>query len=215
MLTHCGAEQCRGDQPEWERVRRLGRRHGVSSRESPPQWPHRAPGRNTCHRETLCPGFAACPVCRDCQVSIDRASLTGRRLTEPRRAGQRRAMRSAGLIDLQVNGFAGVDFNSTALTAAALDHALEAMLRTGVTTCLPTLITAPEDVLGRTVRRAGRGGGGLPARPGDGARLSPGRAIPQPRPGLCRLPSARRRWSRPTRRCWNAWPPGCAGRSCC
>jgi N-acetylglucosamine-6-phosphate deacetylase len=56
-------------------------------------------------------------------------------------------MRSAGLIDLQVNGFAGVDFNSTALTADALDHALRAMLRTGVTTCLPTLITAPGDVL--------------------------------------------------------------------
>ncbi len=56
-------------------------------------------------------------------------------------------MRSAGLIDLQVNGFAGVDFNSTALTAAALDQALRAMLRTGVTTCLPTLITAPEAVL--------------------------------------------------------------------
>jgi N-acetylglucosamine-6-phosphate deacetylase len=46
-----------------------------------------------------------------------------------------------------VNGFAGVDFNSTALTPDALDHALHAMLRTGVTTCLPTLITAPEDVL--------------------------------------------------------------------
>jgi N-acetylglucosamine-6-phosphate deacetylase len=56
-------------------------------------------------------------------------------------------MRSGGLIDLQVNGFAGVDFNSTALTADALDHALSAMLRTGVTCCLPTLITAPEDVL--------------------------------------------------------------------
>jgi N-acetylglucosamine-6-phosphate deacetylase len=56
-------------------------------------------------------------------------------------------MRSAGMIDLQVNGFAGVDFNSTALTADALDHALDAMLRTGVTTCLPTLITAPEDLL--------------------------------------------------------------------
>src|SRR5580692_11036744 len=56
-------------------------------------------------------------------------------------------MHSAGLIDLQVNGFAGVDFNSATLTAAAMDHALDAMLRTGVTTCLPTLITAPEDVL--------------------------------------------------------------------
>jgi N-acetylglucosamine-6-phosphate deacetylase len=53
-------------------------------------------------------------------------------------------MHSTGLIDLQVNGYAGVDFNDTALTAAALDHALETMLRTGVTACLPTLITADE-----------------------------------------------------------------------
>jgi N-acetylglucosamine-6-phosphate deacetylase len=56
-------------------------------------------------------------------------------------------MRSAGLIDLQVNGFAGVDFNNETLTVASLDRALQAMLRTGVTTCLPTLITAPEAVL--------------------------------------------------------------------
>ncbi len=51
-------------------------------------------------------------------------------------------MHSTGLIDLQVNGYAGVDFNDTALTADALDHALETMLRAGVTACLPTLITA-------------------------------------------------------------------------
>ncbi len=51
-------------------------------------------------------------------------------------------MRSDGLVDLQVNGFAGVDFNDAALTADALDHALHAMLRGGVTTCLPTVITA-------------------------------------------------------------------------
>ncbi len=56
-------------------------------------------------------------------------------------------MRSAGLFDLQVNGYAGVDFNDAALTADALDHALAAMRRSGVTACLPTLITAPEDVL--------------------------------------------------------------------
>ncbi len=46
-----------------------------------------------------------------------------------------------GLFDLQVNGYAGVDFNDPALTAAGLDHALEAMLAAGVTQCLPTLIT--------------------------------------------------------------------------
>ncbi|QCI64079.1 N-acetylglucosamine-6-phosphate deacetylase [Phreatobacter stygius] len=56
-------------------------------------------------------------------------------------------MLSSGLVDLQVNGFAGVDFNSGTITAAALDHALEAMLRTGVTTCLPTVITAYPDQL--------------------------------------------------------------------
>jgi N-acetylglucosamine-6-phosphate deacetylase len=56
-------------------------------------------------------------------------------------------MRSPGLIDLQVNGYAGVDFNDHTLTADALDHALRAMLDSGVTTCLPTVITAPEPAL--------------------------------------------------------------------
>jgi N-acetylglucosamine-6-phosphate deacetylase len=56
-------------------------------------------------------------------------------------------MRTTGLTDLQVNGYAGVDFNDTALTAGALDHALEAMRRANVTTCLPTLITADEATL--------------------------------------------------------------------
>jgi len=51
-------------------------------------------------------------------------------------------MQSRGLLDLQVNGFAGVDFNATDLDADALDRALAAMLGTGVTTCLPTIITA-------------------------------------------------------------------------
>lgn len=59
-------------------------------------------------------------------------------------------MQSGGLIDLQVNGFAGVDFNSGAITAAEMDQALEAMLATGVTTCLPTIITAnPEELMAR------------------------------------------------------------------
>lgn len=50
---------------------------------------------------------------------------------------------TAGLFDMQVNGFAGVDFNdSEGLTAAALEHALAALLATGVTACLPTIISA-------------------------------------------------------------------------
>ncbi|CRG52116.1 N-acetylglucosamine-6-phosphate deacetylase [Yersinia wautersii] len=55
-----------------------------------------------------------------------------------------------GLCDLQINGFAGIDFNdSDNLNAASLDRALEAMLATGVTTCLPTLISADIDTLAK------------------------------------------------------------------
>ena len=56
-------------------------------------------------------------------------------------------METQGLTDLQVNGYAGIDFNDTGLSAAALDHALAAMRRSNVTTCLPTLITADEATL--------------------------------------------------------------------
>ena len=50
-----------------------------------------------------------------------------------------------GLFDLQVNGFGGVDFNAPDLTVDRLDDALERMRRTGVTRCLPTLITSSFD----------------------------------------------------------------------
>lgn len=56
-------------------------------------------------------------------------------------------MHTGGLFDIQINGYAGVDFNDAALTPDGLDHALHAMLRAGVTRCLPTLITATEPAL--------------------------------------------------------------------
>jgi len=60
-------------------------------------------------------------------------------------------MKSAGLVDLQVNGFAGVDFNAGdtpgAFAGGCMEQALEAMLATGVTTLLPTVITATPDQL--------------------------------------------------------------------
>lgn len=52
-------------------------------------------------------------------------------------------MTIAGFVDLQVNGFAGVDFNSPGLDVEDIDRALTAMRATGVTRCLPTLISAP------------------------------------------------------------------------
>src|SRR4051812_6095743 len=48
-----------------------------------------------------------------------------------------------GLFDLQINGFAGVDFNAPDLAAEHAGAALDALRATGVTRCLPTLITSP------------------------------------------------------------------------
>ena len=50
-----------------------------------------------------------------------------------------------GLFDLQVNGFGGIDFNAPDLTADRVAEALERMRETGVTRCLPTLITSSFD----------------------------------------------------------------------
>jgi N-acetylglucosamine-6-phosphate deacetylase len=50
---------------------------------------------------------------------------------------------AAGLIDLQVNGFRGLDFNDGRLTAARVAVLTRMMTELGVTTYLPTLITAP------------------------------------------------------------------------
>ena len=51
---------------------------------------------------------------------------------------------TAGLVDLQVNGYAGHDLNGIATDVATVRSLCQALLRVGVTTFLPTLITAPE-----------------------------------------------------------------------
>ncbi len=53
-----------------------------------------------------------------------------------------------GFVDLQVNGFAGVDFNNPEASPTEIGRALEAIVATGVTRCLPTIITgSPEAML--------------------------------------------------------------------
>lgn len=54
---------------------------------------------------------------------------------------------SAGLIDLQVNGFRGLDLNAGAVTPNIMLSLCEELLSVGVTTWLPTLITASESSL--------------------------------------------------------------------
>jgi N-acetylglucosamine-6-phosphate deacetylase len=54
-----------------------------------------------------------------------------------------------GFVDLQINGFAGADFNSPWTTPRQIDDAITAVLSTGVTRFFPTVITgAPEEMLG-------------------------------------------------------------------
>ena len=57
-----------------------------------------------------------------------------------------------GFFDLQVNGFAGVDFNHPATTPEAIARALDALRLTGVTRCLPTLITSSLEDFARCAR---------------------------------------------------------------
>ena len=49
---------------------------------------------------------------------------------------------SPGLFDLQLNGYGGVDFNDPTVTPEAVSGALDTLVGTGVTRCLPTVITS-------------------------------------------------------------------------
>jgi N-acetylglucosamine-6-phosphate deacetylase len=73
-----------------------------------------------------------------------------------------RGLAAPGFVDLQVNGFAGVDL----LTADAEGYrrAGEALLETGVTAYLPAFITAPEDELVGALREVPRLNGNTGAR---------------------------------------------------
>jgi N-acetylglucosamine-6-phosphate deacetylase len=54
-------------------------------------------------------------------------------------------------VDLQVNGFLGVDFSSPDLSRSDLIRAFEGILAAGTLVCLPTLITSPLDVYRRNL----------------------------------------------------------------
>ncbi len=68
----------------------------------------------------------------------------------PRR---RRSCLAPGFVDLQVNGFAGVDFNDPAHSIDEIGRAIDAILATGVTRCLPTVITGPPDRMLASLRK--------------------------------------------------------------
>ena len=96
-----------------------------------------------------------------------------------------RGIASPGFVDLQVNGFGGVDFLDT--DAAGYEQAGAALLETGVTAYLPTLITAPEERLVAALGEICEGGSGprILGAHVEGPFLSPRRLGTHP-------PSARR-----------------------
>ncbi|EKB49442.1 6-phosphogluconolactonase [Cecembia lonarensis] len=57
-----------------------------------------------------------------------------------------------GLIDLQVNGVAGVDFNESGLTLGAVRKAVNALLKKGVTGFFPTLITNDPEIISQNLK---------------------------------------------------------------
>jgi len=70
--------------------------------------------------------------------------------------GEPRTVELPGLFDLQVNGFAGVDFGDPALTAERLLQAVAAIEKTGVTRFLPTLITSSLETFSACARTIAR-----------------------------------------------------------
>lgn len=67
-------------------------------------------------------------------------------------AGGLRRLSNPGFLDLQVNGFAGVDFNDAATTTEQVHAALLSMRQHGVTGVLPTIITSTAEHFGRCAK---------------------------------------------------------------
>src|SRR5436190_55241 len=79
------------------------------------------------------------------EVEFGKTISTVRELSDP---SANELWLAPGFVDIQVNGFAGVDFNDPNASLDDVGRALKTIVHTGVTRCLPTVITgAPEDML--------------------------------------------------------------------
>ena len=85
----------------------------------------------------------------DQKVNVDTQGALKESLQTVDCAVQSERKRTLGLCDIQLNGFAGVDFNNPYLNPEDFHRSMQALLRTGVTNVLPTLITADQNDLYR------------------------------------------------------------------
>lgn len=60
-------------------------------------------------------------------------------------------MRLPGFVDLQINGYIGVDFSAPDLTDGAIRKAFEAIVASGTVGFLPTVITSPPELYARNL----------------------------------------------------------------
>jgi N-acetylglucosamine-6-phosphate deacetylase len=72
-------------------------------------------------------------------------------------AGSGRRLVGPGLVDLQVNGFRGLDFNTLPIPADLTGRVTRELRSVGVTTYLPTVITNSPDRIEEAVRAVARG----------------------------------------------------------
>jgi N-acetylglucosamine-6-phosphate deacetylase len=66
---------------------------------------------------------------------------------DPLLAGDSEEYIAPGFLDLQVNGFAGVDYNSPTASHDDIARSIRAIFSTGVTRFFPTVITAPPEAM--------------------------------------------------------------------
>ena len=84
-----------------------------------------------------------------------------------------------GFIDIQVNGFAGVDYNSPDASHEEISRSLRVMFTTGVTRCFPTVITGDPDKMLGALRNLAAAREALPEGPAmeafhvEGPHISP------------------------------------------
>src|SRR5271170_6485730 len=83
------------------------------------------------------------------EVSFDRAITVVDHLIHPLHDAP---FIAPGWIDLQVNGFAGVDYNSPSSTHEEIALSIRAMFACGVTRFFPTVITGSEDNMSAALR---------------------------------------------------------------
>ncbi len=87
------------------------------------------------------------------ELTFSTSILDAAPLPPPERSG---AWLSPGWIDIQVNGFAGVDYCSPATSVEEIARSIQALFSTGVTRFYPTVITGSAEIMAGALRNLAR-----------------------------------------------------------